>query len=335
MLVVKGSVKEGKNARERRLRRSLEHQEGEKALRNGSKNNNANIRAPQGIPGRGATSKIEPEAADVNPLRRLRDSQVIAAPKPRTAPRPDINGRGNESIRQPNLHANTPFFDKLKEMESSGHDEDQDKGRHRPAPLPRNPVRTSTVNSKPRERKYPLDLSGYCKTKTTSAESSDRDSGHGKSFISGPILQQKSTSGELNTSRDSEDSAFNTESDASSASGGGRGSSKGQRPKSSDSFNSYFPAVSPTSSQFSVKGVKWTAKELGLHDNADSFWQQEVDFEEMSGIPLSSQSDLTDENAPILGRYKNSDTVSYEDLLDFALDGNAKDVSHGESCVER
>lgn len=68
----------------------------------------------------------------------------------------------------------------------------------------------------------------------------------------------------------------------------------------------------------SVKNVKVKAKELGISDKNDPFWKNvAVDLSESH-----SESDLLREAlAPIPGRYETSDCVSYEDLLEFTLDG--------------
>ena len=274
MLVVRGnkdSEREKKSARTTRTR----------------PNNNANIRAPQGIPGRSTKVSSEPESpsmADSNPLRRLRESSFIA-PKPKPKPKPATNGS--------KIQTNLLFFDKLKEQEALDHratSPPEGNETSKPAPPPRNPLRTSTVNVRPRERKNPLDLSNY---------------------------NPKPHLNTLNTSRDSEDSAFNTESDASSSSSGNK------RPKSNDSSGlGYFTSVSsaPSPPQFPVKAVKLSASDLGLGDSADTFWSESMDFEELSGGPR------------MLGRYRTSDTVSYEDLLDFALDGDGEKEEEEEDC---
>jgi len=111
--------------------------------RNG-RGSNLNIRAPQGIPGRdgalvttrkafinpsagvggsikgvGAEKEEEEEDVDTNPLRRLRDSQVVVAPRQTSA----LHKKQISTDSQPpclpprNLNANFSFFDKLKEQE--------------------------------------------------------------------------------------------------------------------------------------------------------------------------------------------------------------------------
>jgi hypothetical protein len=72
----------------------------------------------------------------------------------------------------------------------------------------------------------------------------------------------------------------------------------------------------------SSNGPRMTARELGYGDAADLFWCRPVDFDRMA---LSqSELDLLDEldpsQPPMAGRYKTSDAVSYEDLMEFALD---------------
>ena len=301
----------------------------EDSTRKERKNNNANIRAPQGIPGRGAAAKQDSDSGivDSNPLRRLRESSFIPSkPKPKPKPNTDVNGS--------KITTNTSFFDKLKEQEATRQEViDPTTGNNdKPAPPPRNPLRASTINQKPRERKNPLDLTGY-KHRTPVVMSSTTEQ----------ILKSNLSSA---TSRDSEDSAFNTESDASSNASGSGGvgvsATKPQRPKSNDSFQGYFttssqqpqqPTVTPTTvtaPQYPVKAVKLSAADLGLGDSGDTFWSERVDFEEMSGGGGGGRGDSIDGSIPrMLGRYRTSDTVSYEDLLDFALDDEAGGTSGG------
>ena len=61
--------------------------------------------------------------------------------------------------------------------------------------------------------------------------------------------------------------------------------------------------------------------DLGLHDPVDAFWSRRVDFDQAT-LSRSEQDLLEVLDRPCgtqgLG---NSDAVSYEDLMEFALDG--------------
>lgn len=75
--------------------------------------------------------------------------------------------------------------------------------------------------------------------------------------------------------------------------------------------------------KLNIKNIKLNATELGLHDKADLFWVKSVNFD----LPERSRSErdlLQDVSAPIPGRYETSDSVSYEDLMEFALDESSK-----------
>ncbi|ELT92181.1 hypothetical protein CAPTEDRAFT_228268 [Capitella teleta] len=76
-----------------------------------------------------------------------------------------------------------------------------------------------------------------------------------------------------------------------------------------------------------VKAVTASARDLGILNGQDSFWSESVNFRDLA--PCGSPQDewgaagesSEEDSAPIPGRYKTSDTVSYEDLMEFALDG--------------
>lgn len=86
--------------------------------------------------------------------------------------------------------------------------------------------------------------------------------------------------------------------------------------------------------KLNIKNIKLNAAELGLHDKADLFWVKSVNFD-LPERSLSERDLLQDVCAPIPGRYETSDSVSYEDLMEFALDGSSKtSSSHSLMCDE-
>ncbi len=310
ILVVKGSVKkrepskgERLSVRERRTRRSLEHQQHEspKEKKKNGRPVNMNIREPR-IPGR---RPIIPgggggDEVDTNPLRRLRDSQVMP---PRPTPRPPSaeydsqkktsNGdtppksTSLDSIRRPNLVAQSHFVSRCQDPES------QCESRQRPlssgddttnnvALPPRRPLRPGTINTKPRERKFPLDTD-------RSEQSQHIDSeGHSDQHSDQPSSANQSSS-DLNTTHESEDSIFDSDAEQ----------------KQTQKFQSLVHK-----SQFCVKNVRLTAEQLGINDNSDTFWCDSVNFED---FPEVIEPGI---------RYKTPDNVSYEDLMEFALDSD-------------
>ena len=329
MLVVRGSVKEKNDkhllSRERRARRSMEHQEnGSPVVAPKSRNVNMNIRAPAGIPGRGGNAKnarstvVDPaDEMDTNPLRRLRHIQVVAprfrAPsskEPDPAPAAKSNGHDSQS---PNLNPNMQFFAKLHEQERENEDRngggaggDADSNSTGSAecnsptdpPLPpRRSVQDPPVSRPPRQRKYPLDLSHYGHN---GRNGSDSESDH--SVASTMLSHSHSSRGDHMT----DDGVFS----------GSDSSSTLQCDQATSRLHSPI-------SQFSVKTVACTAADLGIFDSNDSFWLQKVNFDEMAAA--ESDSDLGDDHSPSMtGRYKTCDNVSYEDLLEFALDGSSQ-----------
>ena len=356
MLVVKGSVKEReqeedrerlyKQSRDWRRRRAMEHQEAQSTenpaavpVRNGTgRPVNKNIRKPAGIPGRGTATTGDGEV-DTNPLRRLRESQSLIGSKVprfpgRTPSEPLSNGENaHVNARRPNLNANLPFFAKLKEQEQEQQESDDNEGIANPVALPpRQPLRPATINAKPRERKYPLDLSSYndrqkpAQTTSTSASTCAPRRMHSSSSSSQqdalpppppPPPPADGTENEvLNSTAESSDSVFLQ------GSLGSASTSSSLDRQQLVGHSSYSPGQDSAfpSSPFSVKSVKVTAADLGLYDNSDMFWQKEVNF-----CALGSDPDTS----PLPGRYKTSDNVSYEDLMEFALDADdASEATH-------
>ena len=64
--------------------------------------------------------------------------------------------------------------------------------------------------------------------------------------------------------------------------------------------------------------------ELGLHDPVDTFWNRPVDYDHVT-LSRSEQNLLDELNHPAASGgsqgFGSSDAVSYEDLMEFALDG--------------
>ena len=358
LLVVRGASKEKervedgdagvehrRHARDRRMRRSLEHQRhsGEHSAIDigAAKERNQNLRAPQGIPGRGSSLKTSfPCDVDVNPLRRLRDSTFV----PR-APRPP-SGEGGEGakltnghnitpprstsldhLRRPNIAPPSQFLTRLRDSESekeqptmykNSHSSDEiaasgRNGDHRQPPVPpRKPLRPGTINTKPRERKYPLDMngseSGLGSSGGETRDSQDSVTEHhtdsdSNSKPSSIVYKDHPVGGATSHSHQVEPQV---------SAEAQRPSSLPEAPKTTGKHKSY--AHLPP---FAVKNVTSTAEEMGIANESDSFWSKPVDFKAFSD----------DVNAPpqegglIPIRYKSPDSVSYEDLMEFALDG--------------
>ena len=228
-----------------------------------------------------------------------------------------------------------------------------------PRIAPRTSSSSAHARAQPRQRKYPLDLSHYngnglhnspplgnnnnIHTRTVSGYDVTRPPLRSRELPPDPESGHEEE--ELNSTRDSEDSVFSSESSHHSSSLEVKGhhhhhqhrhhaspTSLPTRPPtlttSSDCYRvKHGDDIAPAASQFSVKSVKLSAKDLGYLDTTDLFWSKRVSLHELGTINEQSESEsvvLNGEHAqpsPIPGRYKTSDTVSYEDLLDFALDG--------------
>ena len=280
--------------RERRRQRSLEHQQGDSTI-DRARNVNKNIRDPQGIPLRRSIPSTEAgEEEDTNPLRRLRASQGRIPP--RTLPRPTsvesdssarsdtVNGSSRtENIRRPNLVPRSQF--KLV-PDSSSDTCSSSQPQNSPVPLPpRKPLRPGTINNKPRERKYPLDLGGV--DPATRERTTPTPSQVEAANAEPPALPKKQTC------RTTPEANANVVTEQ---------PTKGQFPSLVDA------------SQFCVKNVRSTALQMGFEDADDSFWTRKVNFEEFQ---FEGDSDV-----PTTIHYRTSDSVSYEDLMEYALDGN-------------
>ncbi|KAL8622721.1 hypothetical protein ACOMHN_009355 [Nucella lapillus] len=73
--------------------------------------------------------------------------------------------------------------------------------------------------------------------------------------------------------------------------------------------------------KFAPDSVKCSLEQLGFYNQHDPFWGQTVMLPPDKAPALDSTASSGEEVSPLLVvRYKNSDNVSYEDLLDFGLD---------------
>lgn len=216
---------------------------------------------------------------------------------------------------------------------------------------PRVPLRRSTVNSRPYERRFPL-TSEFPSRLSQSEEAIrldvvghrnlpqklPREAGTAATHGARPCIKEARSKG-LCASLESQVSC---ESDAGDAT---RGSEDGDfggdsvlpglspKPRTADS-SALLAGDSGRPIELNIRKVKLNAAELGLYDKADLFWDKSVSF----SLPEKSQCEgdlLQDVSVPIPGRYETSDSVSYEDLMEFALDRPVKTSSlHELMCDE-
>ena len=321
-----------RHSRERRMRRSLEHHNVSHesiiaAITDQQKNGqakNLNLREPQGIPGRNVAPKASTEDAEpqeYNPLRRLRESQVVIS-RSRVSRTEAQNGLSrNEKIRRPNLHPQLPrFHDRQTESVTSrrgagvgaqigvaepqrrlpqGEDADQESSEDSTSvnslPLPpRGPVRPGSLHKKPRERKYPLKIDTDMDIVSSGGRSSNPDHsdmcGDNNNSVQSPVVSTKSTSDGMLKHDECCDS---------------NNVFRGRNINNNHSAE--------TKSKYCIENVKSSAQELGISDHSDIFWTRNVNFaENLSLDDLDPQS--------MLDECKFSENVSYEDLLEFALE---------------
>lgn len=209
-----------------------------------------------------------------------------------------------------------------------------------PALPPRIRLRPSTINCKPHQRRFPLasetlprslseattqpdafdfNCGSHHQPKTMPRQTSEANrsgnSDHRKSRPNRPshsVESRSSCESDIgNLTHESEDSVFSD-----SAAPPARA-----KPQASGRSASLAGAGSGRPLKLNIRNVKLNAAELGIYDKADLFWVKSVNFD----LPEKSQSEsdllLQDVSAPIPGRYETSDSVSYEDLMEFALDG--------------
>ncbi|XP_062619577.1 activated Cdc42 kinase-like isoform X3 [Saccostrea cucullata] len=374
-----------KLARESRIRRSLDHQRG--ALGDGLDSGpSRNIREPQGIPGKGIGAPTnEDEEVDTNPLRMLRGGAIPTVRGGRV-------GQGTVSnvssvppklrVKLPALHhslsvdSGTNRVEHVNEGDNSscGNDNNlnkrslnkppavpprsysiSDANCHRnPVPLPpRKPIRKSTINAPPRERKYPLlpnDDPGHttsCSSNVAWSSTQNTQTKHDCDVDSSappPLLpRSKSINADKNNSEEDEDddSVFITDDDAPQTNfinhsnsfhnksthppplGHVKGPTSLDLDKYSDNklqngSSMTNKAATFPRGKFRLQNVNCNLEQLGFYNRPDPFWDKSL---VVAGRNYSDPLGSSEEVSPLmLANYKTSDGVSYEDLLDFALD---------------
>nr|XP_022342289.1 tyrosine-protein kinase PR2-like isoform X6 [Crassostrea virginica] len=370
-----------KLARESRIRRSLDHQRG--AVGDGVDSGpSRNIREPQGIPGKGLSAANDDEEVDTNPLRMLRGGAIPTVRGGRV-------GQGTVSnvssvppklrVKLPALHHSLSVDSGTNRVEhvnegdknSCGNDNNQSKrslnkppavpprsysisdaGSHRnPVPLPpRKPLRKSTLNVPPRERKYPLlpnDDPGHttsCSSNVAWSSTQNTQIKHDCDVDSSapPLLLPRSKSvayDKDNSEEEEDDSVFIVDDDAPHSNfephsnfspiskhppllGLKKGPnsldldkySEGKLPNGSSSNK----AATFPRGKFRLQNVNCNLEQLGFYNRPDPFWDKSL---VVAGRNYSDPLGSSEEISPLmLANYKSSDGVSYEDLLDFALD---------------
>ena len=402
-----------KLARESRLRRSLDHQRG---LSNESEAQvNRNLREPQGIPTKSfSTSNADDDEVDTNPLRMLRGG-VIPVRGGRVGSGMSSN---KPTLRHPKLHFSTSATlqhsvsvdagrdsrtqsQTFSESEHESNDSappalpprsfsicDTSKVVVNPLPLPpRNIRRTVSLNTKPRERIYPLKLDNLtsnsalspppslvvnddvllsrsaisdnaCHTENSLQVASSSVSGIGATKLSAsssqetkyrkplPLPELASSKFSLLHEADSSsladlplapppptykevennDKWFESEGDDNVFESPPKelGSQQVPSVKQSNLTSEGGPSGSSTFPRgfklFGIKNVKCNLEQLGFYNYADPFWVQSVVINDQRSRSANSRSTEPDASPLMLANYKCSEGVSYEDLLDFALD---------------
>lgn len=210
-----------------------------------------------------------------------------------------------------------------------------------PALPPRIPLRPSTVNSRPYERHFPLASEiplHHSRDGATPDVPSCRTRNQPQKILrqtSASVVQETRSRVREALSKglcDSVESRLSSDSDV------GNVTCESEESALGDSVPPRRPArpctvgrslVTPNAGgtnhllKLNIKNIKLNAAELGLHDKADLFWVKSVNFD-LPERSLSERDLLQDVCAPIPGRYEASDSVSYEDLMEFALDGSSK-----------
>jgi len=211
-----------------------------------------------------------------------------------------------------------------------------------PPPLPpRIPLRKSTVNARPAQRRFPLPSDPVFNDKTRAMPAVSRSVScqvnqhhqyaertkqlrHGTSAdlqIRRHHLQSSSSSSsgsvQLNTSNELDDSVFSgDESICTKNLSHSNISPRKENPVCLTNCS----LMNLVNFGGSINSVKLNAKDLGLHDKGDMFWVNHVSFE----IPNYSQSESNLVRDRMLigmqGRYDTSDETSYEDLMELALE---------------
>lgn len=301
--------------REKRVTRSLDHQRGVSG--DGEPAPTRSLREPQGIPGKGPSAPSTPaeeEEVDTNPLRMLRGGAI-----------PIRTGRGapgtntKHSLRYPKLQFSNPQFqrmisdpgDRWRQRHFNPDPADvapavpprtyscSDSNNNNTVPLPpRDPLRPSSLHSRPRERKYPLLLSPQSPGRTSFSYSVSYRQPSSSSHVHEPPPDlPPAPPTPLHQEFDADDdNVFSSSSP----------------PRS--------PLLKPVQRpvrKYYVGNVQCSLDQLGFYNKLDPFWVQTVVLPERSYSDNESSEDVS---PLLLVNYKNSENVSYEDLLDFALD---------------
>lgn len=187
-----------------------------------------------------------------------------------------------------------------------------------PAVPPRVPLRQSTVNVKPRQRHHPLPAGPTADKKRSYSEGTGttfpddtrlnlprRDIRSTSSTDDGHLEPHSPTgSKQLNITHGSNDSVFDRRSPGLVAVP--PGVAGGHGPQRS----------------FSAKNMKVNQDQVGISDKSDPFWGKNMTLDLLE---CHSESDLLREAlTPIPGRYETSDCISYEDLMEFALENRTE-----------
>ena len=369
--------------RESRLKRSIDHQRG--VTNEDQPAPNRNLREPQGIPGKSfsaANDGIEEEEVDTNPLRMLRGGVIPV--------RGGWAGSGTNSskptLRHPKLHFNTPGLQHSVSVDMGSDrltyeaDEEQEQldGDYVPPPKlpprsisvcdspvnplplpPRNPLRPTSLNQKPRERKYPLLLespSGDSDSPNSQISQTSQHSLVGdqsNDFIASSDNEKDKASSECDTPikhfSDSDVTGCKALHDTDSSSYSDLPLAPPPPIKNEEineiemDDNVFEVSDSPRVSKqlnlsseggssgaatfprgfklFGLKNVTCNLEQLGFYNHQDPFWVKTVTFSDEHRC-YSDRSTSTDAEASplMLANYKTSEGVSYEDLLDFAID---------------
>ncbi|KAL5015114.1 hypothetical protein ScPMuIL_009384 [Solemya velum] len=326
-------------ARESRIRRSLDHQRGvsveSEPAPQPQPQPNRNIREPQGIPGKGVSSTNgDEEEVDTNPLRMLRGGAIPI--------RGGRVGQGNDckpSLRYPSLQFKNPGLHHSVSVDSGSsriprmhlsargggrgspthappvpprsHSVNEEETTTNPLPLPpRNPQRPGNLNAKPRGRKYPLVYSTDAGASPQTCNASGNSSALGMHEAPPripplPTLPSISPGNAKNDDSDDDDNVFR------------KCSEKNPVDENRNSNCNSFDVTGGIAKRFHPEKVSCSLEQLGFFNVHDPFWVRKAALENWSRSDRGSSEEIS---PLMLANYKTSDGVSYEDLLDLAID---------------
>ena len=191
---------------------------------------------------------------------------------------------------------------------------------------PRQPALRSSVNVKPRERQHPLDMSTYHKKDTERCSESEVIKANSV-LTKGPILANTNSNSNIPIVESGAVTQSVCQTSASITLSNGKVQHNDGAPLYPTTLG-IIPLVI-NASERPVKNVQCNLVELGLHDDQDLFWKETPeDFLPVSSTDSSTGCELV---SPMEASYTNSDCVSYEDLLDFALDGSQPTIHSSQS----